>query len=245
MAQDGEVTVAVLTCRRDGVSTRLRCAECDTPICPACFVRTEVGLMCPACGADTTPAILLPTRRRRAFAAAALTGVALLAAGGGWLVTRPGTTPAPEVDIAAGSVKTVALFQLGSGQLPDGTAWRLDARRDGQLCVTLTVAPTRPGERCQDPPGNKTMASNFTRVLTGPNGSTYLTWGIVSEQVDRVRVAPDGDAPWEVPALGAGAGLGGRIFVFSMAHNVPVTFTALSAEGREIGHQARPALPTR
>ncbi len=29
--------------------TRLRCTECDTPICPKCMVMYEVGFKCPAC----------------------------------------------------------------------------------------------------------------------------------------------------------------------------------------------------
>jgi N-acetylneuraminic acid mutarotase len=38
---------AGLTCARHGQPTRITCVTCDTPICPACAVRTEVGLKCP------------------------------------------------------------------------------------------------------------------------------------------------------------------------------------------------------
>lgn len=36
--------------RHRGVETRLRCAVCDTPICPRCAVEAPIGLRCPDCG---------------------------------------------------------------------------------------------------------------------------------------------------------------------------------------------------
>ena len=36
-----------LTCTRHGTPTRLTCAECATPICTECLVRTPVGMKCP------------------------------------------------------------------------------------------------------------------------------------------------------------------------------------------------------
>jgi hypothetical protein len=41
-----------LTCEQDKAPTRLTCTQCASPICPQCFVRTPVGLKCPACGQD-------------------------------------------------------------------------------------------------------------------------------------------------------------------------------------------------
>src|SRR3990170_616954 len=38
---------AGLTCQRHGRPTRITCVTCDTPICPACAIRTQVGLKCP------------------------------------------------------------------------------------------------------------------------------------------------------------------------------------------------------
>ena len=38
---------AGLTCQRHGQPTRITCVTCDTPICPACAIRTEVGFKCP------------------------------------------------------------------------------------------------------------------------------------------------------------------------------------------------------
>ena len=43
-----------LTCERDGMATQLTCVGCGTAICPACLVRTPVGMKCPDCtGAGT------------------------------------------------------------------------------------------------------------------------------------------------------------------------------------------------
>jgi len=41
-----------LVCRRDGTPTRLRCARCETGICPACLVRTPVGYKCAGCAGE-------------------------------------------------------------------------------------------------------------------------------------------------------------------------------------------------
>lgn len=39
-----------VTCARHrGVETRLRCASCETPICPQCAVEAPIGLRCPDC----------------------------------------------------------------------------------------------------------------------------------------------------------------------------------------------------
>jgi len=35
--------------RHPGITTRLRCSKCGTPICPRCMVETPVGYRCPAC----------------------------------------------------------------------------------------------------------------------------------------------------------------------------------------------------
>jgi N-acetylneuraminic acid mutarotase len=36
-----------MICARHGVPTKLTCVECETPICPDCAIRTEVGFKCP------------------------------------------------------------------------------------------------------------------------------------------------------------------------------------------------------
>ncbi len=35
--------------RHPGITTRLRCSKCGTPICPRCMVETPVGYRCPTC----------------------------------------------------------------------------------------------------------------------------------------------------------------------------------------------------
>jgi hypothetical protein len=83
-------------------------------------------------------------------------------------------------------------------------------------------------------PGDRHIAFTTTSRLTTPSETVYLTVGVVSERTERVLVAPDGQTAWEVPALGAGVELGGRLFV---AHTTsPVTtFTALGSDGSELG----------
>jgi Tol biopolymer transport system component len=68
-----------LTCARHGTATRLRCAECGTPICPECLVKTPVGLKCPDHAETVVPRI----SRRRRTGGLALAAVGLLAVIGG------------------------------------------------------------------------------------------------------------------------------------------------------------------
>ncbi|MGI8808681.1 MAG: Kelch repeat-containing protein [Acidimicrobiales bacterium] len=51
---------AGLTCQRHARPTRITCATCDTPICPTCAVRTQVGLKCP----EHAPVAAAPRKNR-------------------------------------------------------------------------------------------------------------------------------------------------------------------------------------
>ena len=54
------------TCERHGTATALRCGRCETPICPRCSVRTEVGQRCTDCAAGgPTRTIRGPRAARR------------------------------------------------------------------------------------------------------------------------------------------------------------------------------------
>lgn len=69
------------TCaRHPGTETRLRCSQCDTPICPRCSVTTPVGQKCPDCARQPRTARALGKPRQFAKAAAAGVGAALVAA---------------------------------------------------------------------------------------------------------------------------------------------------------------------
>ncbi|MGH9222670.1 MAG: DUF4352 domain-containing protein [Acidimicrobiales bacterium] len=75
------------TCKQDGERTRLTCAQCLTPICPHCLVRTPVGMKCRTCGGPGKG----PSRGRRGRwllpAGVALLAVAAL------LLPRLGSSP--------------------------------------------------------------------------------------------------------------------------------------------------------
>lgn len=70
----------VLKCNRHQESTRLRCAECQSPICPRCLVRTEVGMRCEECARPAAVAEVAPPGRGKAVAAA-VAGALLLCVG--------------------------------------------------------------------------------------------------------------------------------------------------------------------
>jgi hypothetical protein len=204
VGDNGGTTETTLTCGRDGAATRLRCAECQAPICPACFVRTPVGLRCPDCAvASGPPAREYEAGGRPRWLAPAVVGVVVTIALGGaaWLGTRSGGGSA--VDTESSRAVTATPVRIGAGDLPRG-GWVLDARRMDGICATLTLLPGTPGrETCRPLPGDRHVAFTATRLLASPSETVYLTWGLVSERTERVRVAPEGQAPWEVPAMGA------------------------------------------
>ena len=141
-----------LVCERDGVSTRLRCAECESGICPACAIRTPVGYKCRSCVGESTrqrrrhPAVLLGAG---AVVIALLVGVNLL--------RQPAQTthdPLANQTSAAGTAATrqamigeeardgqlafvVEDFSCGPERIPAGVAAR---SAQGKLCLLrLTV----------------------------------------------------------------------------------------------------------
>ena len=236
MGDSGGTKEITLTCSRDGAATRLRCAECQAPICPACYVRTPVGLRCPDCAVASGPPVQdygAPARSRWVAPAVVAVALAVALAGGVWIGSRNSGGPAVDPEWPAGGVAATPV-RIGTGDLPRG-GWILDARRADGICATLTLIPGPPGrERCHELPGSRHISFTTTSRLTTPSETVYLTTGVVSERTERVLVAPEGQTPWEVPALGAGVDLGGRFFV---AHTTsPVTtFTALASDGSELG----------
>lgn len=56
---------AALTCERHGTATPLSCVRCETPICWACLVETDVGFMCEKHGGQARRARTLRSERRQ------------------------------------------------------------------------------------------------------------------------------------------------------------------------------------
>jgi hypothetical protein len=230
VGDSGGTTEATLACPRDGTATRLRCAECQGPICPACYVRTPVGLRCPECAASSLPPLREAEPRPRWLVPAAVAAVVALVVAAA-LFTGGGSEE-PAIDLGAPASRQSV--RVGTGDLPVGR-WVLDARRDNRVCATLSIEPGAPGrEHCRPLPGGRAVAFTSTQTVRVPARTVYLTWGLVSEQTARVRVAPEGAPAWDVPAMGGDLNLGGRFFVAYTETNI-TTFTALAADGSELG----------
>lgn len=247
MESNGGQTDQLVRCPRDGVDTRLRCSECQSPICPTCLVRTAVGLRCPDCGAASGPRrSWSPGSRRRPVLAAVAVAVCVAVIGGAWIATRNDGGAVEEAEEEAGGERVVLpLMTLGSGELPGGATWTLQARRDGGVCTTLKLSTGSPSpERCLRARSYRPVGNMTIRRVQGPTGTTYLTLGQVSDRTERVRIAPDGVPPWEVPVLGAGTGLDVRFFVAPITVNAHTSFTALAADGTTLGRTERPKLPS-
>lgn len=248
MDSNGGQTDQLVRCPRDAVDTRLRCSECQSPICPTCLVRTAVGLRCPSCGGASGPRRSAAAGGRRRPGRVALAVVLLVAvAGGAWITTRDDGGAVEEAEEeSSGERIVVPLMTLGSGELPGGATWTLQARRDGGVCTTLKISDGSPSpERCLRSRSYRPVGNMSIRRVPGSAGTTYLTLGQVSDRAERVRIAPDGVPPWEVPVLGAGSGLDVRFFVAPISVNAHTSFTALAGDGTTLGRSERPKLPSR
>ena len=246
MKAEGGSADTLVRCAQDDVETRLRCSECQAPICPKCFVRTAVGLRCEGCASPSGPPQPRggATPRRPAFLALAVV-VALVVAGVAWATTRGGDEAPLDVD-EGGELIAIPGMELGTGELPGGMTWRLEARKEGGVCTTLTVSPgPPPRERCLRTRSYRPVGNTTTQLLRGPGGTTYLTLGQASDRTERVRVAPDDAEPFEVPTFGGGTGLDVRFFVMYTTANAHMSLTALAADGTVLGRMERPKLPTR
>jgi len=102
-----------LTCVRHLKPTRITCVTCDTPICPDCAIRTEVGFKCPD-HASKPPA---PRRSRWSTFAIPLVVVALLGFAQLARTTGRGETSKPRCP-------TETAPDVGIGPAGGGTHWR-------------------------------------------------------------------------------------------------------------------------
>ena len=132
-----------LKCTRHLKPTRITCVTCDTPICPECAIRTEVGLKCPE-HASKPPA---PTRSR--WSTFAIPVVFLLLLGVAQLVRTTGRGD-PETP----RCPTETAPDVGIGPAGGGTHWRemspssLCGRYDASVAWTGQELLIWGGESC-------------------------------------------------------------------------------------------------
>ena len=112
-----------LVCQRDGAPTRLRCAECEVGICPACLLRTPVGYKCPGCAGERGG-----TGRRSPAGQLLLGGAALLAVLGAVALFRTsGEAPSKRAVVETSVTEAPATRQAMIGE----------EVRDGQLVFVV------------------------------------------------------------------------------------------------------------
>ncbi|MGH9278186.1 MAG: DUF4352 domain-containing protein [Acidimicrobiales bacterium] len=159
-----------LVCERDGEATRLKCSQCEQPICPKCLVRTPVGMKCTTCGA--------PTHRARKNRTALLVPVVVIVAVFGVLVvprllsksddSATNVDTAPRVPNAEGPARfarigmeardgdmafTITTFECGSTQVEGRSAQgkfcfvAVDMKNYGRVPVTFIAR----AQMLQDP----------------------------------------------------------------------------------------------
>lgn len=120
-----------VVCEKDNVPTRLRCAKCETAICPTCLVRTPVGYKCAQCAGAQG----VGRRRGRSAAVPLAVGgvVALVAVG---IVVNLAKSPSSRPHPAADPVATQGV--LAGGQPPSREAMIGEEARDGQLVFVVS-----------------------------------------------------------------------------------------------------------
>ncbi len=134
-----------LTCQRDGVATQLTCAGCAAPICPACLVRTPVGLKCPACVGPVA------TRGRMRLPVPVLAALAVVVlAVAGWLAVG-----------RSGSGSSVAAAKAGLDIANTASESRIGQEvRDGTFAFTVTRVDYV-GQEVGTPPSTRVAQGRF------------------------------------------------------------------------------------
>lgn len=201
-------------CEAHRSPTRLTCAECGTPICPRCLVKTRVGLKC----AEHAQAVVPHSHRRTATTvvgalvalAAAVTILALA-------VLRPSSKPAPvpvggptgtKAPAAAGRIEPAQVFVVNADGTaphtltnrplafdanpawsPDGTRIAFESTADGKRAVWIMQSD---GQRLR-------------RVTEGPGSDAAPAW---SPDNSHIAFMSDRDGNSEIYVIGAdGSGM--------------------------------------
>jgi len=160
------MATTTLKCEAHDQPTRISCVDCQTPICPKCLVRTEVGTKCQACAAPAAVRVTSVGGRRRWIPAAAGAGVMVLAIivamvtrGNGSSPTTPNAGPplgrwAAQAGLSdiRGTAVVVSLKNGmvlaaggGVGQLPVSSAQLFDSRSEKwTMTGSLNVARRGP-----------------------------------------------------------------------------------------------------
>lgn len=178
-----------VVCEKDNVPTRLRCARCETAICPTCLVRTPVGYKCAACAGEQGAG------RRRGRSAAvplAVGGVVVLVALGVVLNLGRSSSPKPPPPVAD-PVATQGV--LTGAQPPSREAMIGEEARDGQLVFVVSdfscEAKAPEGKLCQLRATVKNVSSSPAmflsrfQYLVDAQGKTY------GADDDLTRAVPD------------------------------------------------------
>jgi hypothetical protein len=250
MGDEGEPAVDDAICPRDGGATRLRCTDCQKPICPRCFVRTPVGLKCQECAAPVPAAMALsgwsrPGRGRLATAAAV--AVVVVAVGAWALLGRSGGAgPASDSEVGVTARSTAVPGAVaGTGRALDGRSWALEARRDdrGRVCSRLKLTSgTSSPESCDTPPGQRPFGPVRPRGVFGAGQPTFQSWGILSDRVVRVRANAEDGTTTDADVFGGDLGLGVKFFMSYADRLHAVTFVAYGADGEELGRSDPPPI---
>lgn len=139
-----------LTCPRDDVPTKLTCAQCGTPICPACFVRSPVGLKCQTCVPDA------PKQR----------------VGNHWRVVASAVAAVAAIALVLGP----RLIGSGAGPAASDAETGIDASAaDAGLNQELNVGPMVVTVTRVDCAGNQLGTPPVTRISGGKYCAAYLS----------------------------------------------------------------------
>ena len=168
-----------LACPRDETVTRLTCSRCGTPICPACLIRTAVGMRCPGCAVRTPARRSSPTHGRLVRVAAAVAAVAAVA--GGLSLRGRDSRPAEGevVEAVAGTPAAALGREVTVGRFAvTVTAFRCTGEPAGP-------APAAPAKRC---------VADLSIRNDGLQTGDFPVFQMVADGVRRFAPSATGDA---------------------------------------------------
>lgn len=176
-------TTGVKHCERHGEATRLTCVDCDTPVCPRCMVRTDVGLKCESC-AEPAAAPARPARSRNRALLIMLAGLVVVAVPLWLVLSGQGDPPTGDGEEVGPPVGTWSSWPDLSSIRGTASATVLD---DGRLLVAgggIGAIPLDAAEIIDPQTGDPTptgalsVARRGHRAVKLPDGRVLVAGGL-------------------------------------------------------------------
>lgn len=231
-----------VVCAPHGRPTHVRCAGCDAPICPRCYVRTPVSIKCATC-ADVRVSTVGARARRYAVPALAVLAVVGMAAFLSSAFIQGKRDPAAEEPRGPNEAEVGQEVQEGGlGFLVKGIECQgkelagVSTRALGRFCV-LRVRVRNVGAQAM-------TYSNGIQVLVDQQGRRYDVAQAATQMVSSPAPAAGADRSTSVQQMNPGTELE-RVLAFDVPEGVTPAVAEFHSRPRSIGARVRLPQPGR